>query len=253
MIRPSRSSLPRLVLVLAVVVLAIRPLPVLAQEAHDLSKWATIEAHDHDVPVYAFGYTYVYGVSPDFFPGVVLQENNSAPVSKIQPKKSWEIQDNLFGSTRAREPRTAANDDQPLLGVHLIDGDVRSSWASQGQNQADEHPEWIRVDLPVETFIDRVVLVGYPEGLGKSQQFNPTTGSVKAGQAFPRRLEIRTSRDGWHWDTVFKSDAYTPGDVKAETRFLSTRILQSRSGLSDPTCPQRVILGTASQFRRSKS
>ena len=79
-----------------------------------LSQWATVEAHDNGVPVYAFGYTYVYGVSPDFQPGVILQEGNEAAVKKIQPKKSWEIKNNLFGSTPAREPRTAAR----VLGVY---------------------------------------------------------------------------------------------------------------------------------------
>jgi len=212
--RPNRLSAPMLASVLGILVFAFVEFPLLAQEAHDIAKWATVEAHDHNVPVYAFGYTYVYGVSPDFFPDVHMQEGNSAPVHKIEPKKSWEIQDNFFGSTPAREPRTAANDDQPLLAVHLIDGDVRSSWASRGQNQADSDPEWIRIDLPIETTINRVVLVGHPEGMGGSQQFNSTTGSVKVGQAYPRRLEVRVSRDAWHWETVFKNDAYAPSDIK---------------------------------------
>ncbi len=197
-----------------ILVVAFYAFPLLAQEVHNLSQWATVEAHDHNIPVYAFGYTYVYGVSPDYFPGVVLQESNDAPRQKIQPKKSWEIDDNLFGSTPAREPRTAANDDQPLLAVHLIDGDPLSSWASRGQNQAAADPEWVRIDLPIETLIDRVVLVGHPEGMGTGQQFNPTTGSVKVGQAFPRRIEVRLSSDAWHWETVFKNDSYTPTDVK---------------------------------------
>lgn len=49
----------------------------------DLSKWATVEARDSGVPVYAFGHTYVFGVSPDFRPGVVLQQGNDAPAKKI--------------------------------------------------------------------------------------------------------------------------------------------------------------------------
>ena len=174
-----------------------------------LSQWSTVEAHDNGVPVYAFGYTYVYGVSPDFQPGVVLQEGNEAAAKKIQPKKSWEIKNNLFGSTPAREPRTAAYDDQPLLGVHLIDGDVLSCWASRGQNQPDFEPAWIRIDLPIEAVVNRVVLVGHPTGMGE----DPTGQSVKVGQAFPRKLEIRLSRDAWHWDTVYKNDHYTAQDA----------------------------------------
>lgn len=175
------------------------------------NKWATIEAHDNNIPVYAYGYTYVYGVSPDYQTNVILQEGNDATASKVQPKKSWEITNNLFGSTPPREPRSAANDDQPLLSVHLIDGDVRSSWASRGQNQADVEPEWIRIDLPHESFVDRVVLVGHPEGMGLN---DPKWGVVKVGQAFPKALDVRTSRDGWHWDTVYKTTSYVPQDVK---------------------------------------
>ncbi len=187
-----------------------------------LGQWATVEAHDNGVPVYALGYTYVYGVSPWFRPGVVLQEGNEAPTRKIQPKKSWEIKNNLFGSTPAREPRTAANDDQPLLGIHLIDGDVRSCWASRGQNQADLEPAWIRIDLPLEALVDRVVLVGHPQGMGES---DPKEGSVKVGQAFPRKLEIRLSRDAWHWDTVYKTEAFKPLDVKGRNEIPFNRRL----------------------------
>jgi hypothetical protein len=79
----------------------------------EISNWATVEGHSNGVPIYAFGYTYIYGVSPDFLTDVILQEDNQLPTRKIQPKKSWEIKSNLFGSTPAREPRTAANDDQP--------------------------------------------------------------------------------------------------------------------------------------------
>jgi len=186
-----------------------------------LSQWATIEAHDKGVPVYAFGYTYVYGVSPDFAPGVILQEGNNAPATKIRPKKSWEIKDNFFGSTPAREPRTAANDDQPLLGVHLIDGDILSIWSSRGQNQPTVQPEWIRIDLPQEAFINRVVLVGHPEGMGTGGPSEPGLEPAKAGQAFPRMLEIRASRDAWHFDTVYRADSYTPQDIRGrnEIRF----------------------------------
>ncbi len=177
-----------------------------------LAQWATVEAHASGVPVYAFGYTYVYGVSPDFRPGVVLQEGNDAPAQKIQPKKSWEIKNNLFGSTPAREPRTAANDDQPMLGIHLIDGDVRTCWASRGQNRSDFEDVWIRIDLPMETPINRVVLVGHPEGMGFD--YPAARGSSLAGQAFPRRLEVRLSVDAWQWKTVYKNDRYHPQDIK---------------------------------------
>ena len=65
-----------------------------------IEEFATIEAYCGDVPVYAFGYTYVYGVSPDLMSGAVLQEGNDTPAAKIRPKKSWEIESNYFGLKR---------------------------------------------------------------------------------------------------------------------------------------------------------
>jgi hypothetical protein len=210
----------------------------------DLSKWATVEAHDNGVPVYAFGYTYVYGVSPDFRPGVVLQEGNDAPAKKIRPKKSWEIKNNLFGSTPAREPRSAANDDQPLLAVHLIDGDALSCWASRGQNQPDFEPAWIRIDLPTEAMIDRVVLVGHPKGMGgEPLQLSEPTAKVRVGQAYPRKLEIRLSRDAWHWTTVYKTDAYTPRDVAGRNEIRFNRQLAKQIWIIGKDLPQTHQFG----------
>ena len=177
----------------------------------DLLRWATVESHINGEPVYAFGDTYVYAVSPDFQPKAAAQEGNSALARKIRPKKSWQIESNLFGSTPAREPRSAAYDDQPLLGVHLIDGDMRRCWASRGQNQPDYEDAWVRIDLPFEQQIGSVVLVGHPDGMGRA---DPRTGSVKVGQSFPRKLEIRTSRDAWHWQTVYRQDHFQASNVE---------------------------------------
>ncbi len=162
----------------------------------DIRNHATIEAFANGEPVYAFGYTYVYGVSPGLEPTVRLQEGNKRPWSKIRPKKSWELKGHKFGSTPAREPKTAWNDDQPLLCVHLIDGDPETVWCSRGQVQPDVEPVWIRIDLPVERPIRSLALVPHPKGMGKLG----SGGAV--GQAFPKQLEVKVSRDGWHWDTV---------------------------------------------------
>jgi len=210
----------------------------------DLSKWATVEAHDNGVPVYAFGYTYVYGVSPEIRPGVVLQEGNDAPAKKIRPKKSWEIKNNLFGSTPAREPRSAANDDQPLLAAHLIDGDVLSCWASRGQNQPDFEPAWVRIDLPAEALIDRVVLVGHPKGMGGEElQLSEPTATVRVGQAYPRKLEIRLSRDAWQWKTVYKTGGYTPHDVAGRNEIQFNRQLAKQIWIIGKDLPQTHQFG----------
>ncbi|NLE46167.1 MAG: discoidin domain-containing protein, partial [Chloroflexi bacterium] len=171
-----------------------------------IDDYATVEATCAGVPVYAFGYTYVYGQSPDLDPGVVLQRGNDRPWTKIKPKKSWEISNSKLGSTPAREPKTAANDDQPLLCVHLIDGDAGTVWCSRGQVQPTVEPVWIRIDLPVESRISAVTLVPHETGLGPSED-NTLAGmdGVRAGQAFPKSLTIRVSRDAWHWETVYEN------------------------------------------------
>src|SRR5437870_415580 len=73
--------------------------PAVAGKPPDMADYATVEAHCQGEPVYAFGYTYVYGVSPDLQPSVQLQQGNNRPWIKIRPKKSWQIKSNKFGST----------------------------------------------------------------------------------------------------------------------------------------------------------
>ena len=189
------------------------PKPAVVAKPPDIADYATVEAHAAGEPVYAFGYTYVYGVSPDLQPSVQLQQGNSRPWTKIRPKKSWEIKSNKFGSTPAREPKTAANDDQPWLSLHLIDGDPETAWVSRGQAQPNVEPVWIRIDLPVESTIKSVALVPYPKG------------SSKVGQAFARQLEIKVSRDAWHWETVYENDNLpTPDPIKLQEFSFSPRL-----------------------------
>lgn len=155
----------------------------------------TLRADCQGVPVHGFGYTYIYGVSPDLEPGVQLQKGNNNPVRKILPKKSWEITSNRIGATPPRMPRTARSDFQPLLGVHLIDGDPQTYWSCRGQNQADVEPAWIRIDLARETQVHSVVLV-----------------PRENGQSIPGHLTVKLSRDGWHWETVYDNPNHTTSE-----------------------------------------
>jgi len=166
-----------------------------------LEKYATIEAYSDDVPVYAFGFTYVYGVSPDFLPGTVLQTGNTNPRNKIQPKKSWEIKENKMGINPTSVPRSGANDNQPFLSVHLVDGDVDTCWCSRPQIQPDVEDVWIRIDLAREERIKSVILVPHPKG----QSDQDEEDNAMLGQAFPKHLTIKTSRDAWHWETVYEN------------------------------------------------
>ncbi len=182
--------------------------PLSGHEPPAIENYATVEAHCEGVPVYAFGYSYVYGISPTFLEDVVWQDRAEAPPSKITPKKSWEIKSNRLGSTPAREPKTAAIDDQPLLCVHLIDGDPETCWCSRGQLRPDVEDVWIRIDLPRESQVSSVTLVPAKQGMWG---FNPRhrgerEGQKPVGQALPRVLTVKVSRDAWHWDTVYQAD-----------------------------------------------
>lgn len=56
---------------------------------HGITEYATINAYSQGEPVYAFGYTYVYGASPDLPPDVRLQQGNSRPWRLYSPHLYW--------------------------------------------------------------------------------------------------------------------------------------------------------------------
>lgn len=149
------------------------------------------------IPIYGFGYSYIYGVSPDFIHGTKVQNGNDSPVAKLRPKKSWEITANRLGATPPREPRTARTDQQPFLGISLIDGDPDTYWSCRGQCRPDVEPAWVRIDLAVETTVKAVVIIPRADNLG-----------------MPGNLVIKVSRDAWHWDTVYANSHYeVPNDT----------------------------------------
>jgi len=175
-----------------------------------IEDFATVEATCEGVPVYAFGYTYVYGVSPDFIPGLSWQAGGVG-CEKIVPKKSWEITNNLLGSTPAREPKSLHIDDQPLLCVHLIDGDPETCWCSRAQIEPDVEPVWIRIDLPAEAEIGAVRLVPHKQGMrGYAPIPDEPTATLGVGQGLPGKLSVKLSRDAHHWETVYETDAFAP-------------------------------------------
>jgi hypothetical protein len=153
-----------------------------------------------DTPVYGFGDVDILAVSPDLGPGAI-QENNSAALRKIKPKKSWEIRDSKIGTTPPRTPRTYMMDFKPLRAIHLIDGDPETYWASRGATRPDVQPQWIRIDLPREARVKAVVLI-----------------PRRDNQGWPGDLSIKVSRDAWHWETVYENhDSQPPGDAMPRT------------------------------------
>lgn len=79
-------------------------------EDSDFERTRPVKTSVDGVSVYAFGDTFVYGVSPDFTNSLKIQEGNDKPLRKIRPKKSWEISSNKLGATTPRLPRTQAHE-----------------------------------------------------------------------------------------------------------------------------------------------
>jgi hypothetical protein len=193
--------------------------PPTAASPPRIEDYATIEGMVGGVPVFSFGnLVYVYGQSPDLLPGSVIQRGNAKAVVKIRPKKSWEIRHNLAGSEHEMTVRSAWTDSHPTLPIHLIDGDPETVWSSWGCAIPDGRPEWIRIDLPLEAEVASVVLVCAKEF---PKRYSPH------GKALPKQIEVKLSRDGARWETVYENKSLA-GDPsgRTELKFASRRAKQ---------------------------
>ena len=137
-----------------------------------------------------------------------IQAGNASPCRKLPLKRSAEIGFNQLGGTTPRMPRTVANDYRPLEPIHLIDGDPTTCWCSRSVARPDAEPAWIRVDLPVEREICRIVLRKRVPGAPRNQvgSMRLDQGAVEVGMALPQALTIRVARDAMHWETVFAGE-----------------------------------------------
>jgi hypothetical protein len=177
-----------------------------------IEDYATIEGLCNGVPIYSFSnIMYVYGQGPDLRPGLVYQEGNRRPAVKIKLKKSWEIKSNYCGCEHEMTVRTPLNDAQPLLPIHLIDGDPKTVWSSWGCTVPDGRPEWIRIDLPAESQLASVTLLACKDF--------PQSDKTCYGKAFPKEVEIQVSRDAWHWETVYENKNVPVDDLKLDAAF----------------------------------
>jgi len=102
-------------------------------------------------------------------------------------------------------PRGTENDYLPVEAIHLIDGDLQTCWLSRGQSRPDAQPVWIRLDLPVERVIERVVLRKRPPSAQARSTLGwvPIRDAVEVGRGVPTTLTIKLSRDSREWTTVF--------------------------------------------------
>ena len=180
------------------------------------------QADCHGVPIKRFGFCWVLGEAPDLLDDVPLQAGNTAPRTKVHPKDSSQIKRNFLGVTTTRMPRTTENDYLPVEAIHLIDGNLKTCWLSRGQTRSDTQPVWIRLDLPVERPIERIVLRKRPaaEERRSTLGWTPYRDAVEVGRGMPVALTIKVSRDGREWTTVFDGPSGdAPGKLDCEFRF----------------------------------
>ena len=189
------------------------PVPIFSQPQ--------VRAVCNGVPVHSYGYTHVLAAAPDLVDeaAAAVQAGNRAPLAKAPPKKSADIRFNRLGGTSPRMPRTQPNDYLPLECIHLIDGDPCTCWSSRTQPQPDAEPAWIRLDLPVERTVSRVVLRKRAPGAPRvtdSSSMPLDAGAVEVGMAMPGRLAFMLSRDARAWETVFDGPS---GDTPERREF----------------------------------
>jgi hypothetical protein len=181
-----------------------------------------VQAHCNGVPIKRFGFCWVLGEAPNLLDDVPLQQGNMAPRVKVHPKQSSQIKRNYLGVTTTRMPRSTENDYLPLEAIHLIDGNRRTCWMSRAQTRPDVQPVWIRLDLPMERTVDRVVLRKRPPAdLPRSTLgWVPMRDAVEVGHGMPATITVKLSRDGREWETVFDGPTGdSPAKLDLELRF----------------------------------
>ena len=178
-----------------------------------------VVARADGVPIYAYGDIFINGLCPDFQVDALLQEGNRRETAKIEPKKSWEIEDNMVGLVPIRTPCSPSTDFRPYIAINLIDGDPETLWCSRFQTQPDVEPTWIRLDLPQETVIREVVLT-----------------PRKDGQGVPVGLSIRASRDAWHWETVYENKSQPPAENGQPIRLAFEPVLAKQIWIVGSKC-----------------
>ena len=208
--------------------------PVTATYAADMtpllaSEQPQVQANCGGVPIKRFGFCWVLGEAPDLLDDVTLQTGNTAPRLKVHPKNSSQIKHNYLGVTTTRMPRTTETDYLPLEAIHLIDGNTETCWMSHGQSRPDAQPIWIRLDLPMEKEIDRVVFRKRPISKFKRSDlgYHPCDGAMEVGRGIPALLNIKVSCDSREWTTVFNGPTGdTPDKFDCELRFPACRAKQ---------------------------
>jgi len=84
----------------------------------------------------------------------------------------------------------------------LIDGDPDTIWASFECFAPDAREEWIRIDLPAESLISQIKITCNKRYMNRNRG-GPYRPQWHLGNALPKDISFKISRDAWHWDEVF--------------------------------------------------
>ncbi|HEY3320591.1 MAG TPA: discoidin domain-containing protein [Planctomycetota bacterium] len=221
-------------LILITLVCTLASIVLSAQAGDDgardrVSEEPQVQTNCAGVPIKRFGFCWVLSEAPTLLDDVSFQLENTAPRTKVHPKDSSQIKRNYLGVTTTRMPRSTDNDYLPVEAIHLIDGDLQTCWMSRSQAQPDVQPVWIRLDLPVQRTIERVVLRKRPPASQPRSTLGwvPTPGAAKVGRGIPETITIKGSTDGRVWETLYDGPTNdSPTKFDFEFRFPSRAVKQ---------------------------
>ena len=171
------------------------------------------------VPVKEFGGTWIYCGAPDIMDDATLQQGNARPREKVAPKPTQELKGNYFGANATRMPCLSANMGLCEEAVHLIDGDVQTCWLSAAQTRCDMQPVTVRIDLPKETEIAKVVLRKrplLPESRRRKTDRQPAPDACEVGRGLPVEMSVAVSCDAYRWQDIFSGAL---GDAEEKESF----------------------------------
>jgi len=181
-----------------------------------------VQADCNGVPIKRFGFCWVLGEAPDLADDATFQVGNTAPRVKVHPKPSRQIGRNYLGVTTTRMPRSTDSDYLPVEAIHLIDGNLRTCWLSRAQTRPDVQPVWIRLDLPMERTLKRVVLRKRPPADQPRSTLGwvPFRDAVEVGRGVPATVTIKGSTDSHAWETLYEGPTGdAPEKLDLEFRF----------------------------------
>ena len=245
--------------ILVAVALAFGPVVPVAKSAVPVFEDGVVQTRCLDVPVKAFGGTWIYCGAPDLMDDVPLQKGNVRLREKVLPKPAQDLKGNFFGVDTTRMPCLSENMGLCEEAVHLIDGDVQTCWLSAAQTRCDMQPVTVRIDLAKETEIAKVVLRKrplLPDSQRRKTDRQPAPDACEVGRGLPVEMSVAVACDAYRWQDVFTGElrdsedkesfevSFTPRRAK-QIRLSATRLRQVERCLYALSLAEIEILDTA--------